>query len=130
MSITFDPKKQSFILETRETSYQMMVDEKGYLLHLHYGAKVDGLSDHLLTFKDHGFSVNPYSAGEDRTYTLDALPQEFPFQGSASVSCSSARSSAGRRHRSRSSSICSCSARTAALRCFTCSSRFMRPRTI
>ena len=27
MSITFDPKKQSFILETRETSYQMMVDE-------------------------------------------------------------------------------------------------------
>ncbi|MBR1826267.1 MAG: alpha-galactosidase [Clostridia bacterium] len=82
MSITFDPKKQSFILETRETSYQMMVDEKGYLLHLHYGAKVDGLSDHLLTFKDHGFSVNPYSAGEDRTYTLDALPQEFPFQGS------------------------------------------------
>ena len=82
MSITFDPKKQSFVLETRNTSYQMKVDDKAYLLHLHYGAKVDGLSDHLLTFKDHGFSAVPDAAGEDRTYSLDALPQEFPFQGS------------------------------------------------
>ncbi len=34
--------------------------------------------DYLLTYADSGFSGNPYDAGNDRTYSLDALPQEFP----------------------------------------------------
>ena len=38
--------------------------------------------EYMLTFEDRGFSPNPYEAGDDRTYSLDALPQEYPHQGS------------------------------------------------
>lgn len=37
--------------------------------------------DFLLTYFDRGFSGNPYDAGIDRTYSMDALPQEFPYRG-------------------------------------------------
>ena len=37
--------------------------------------------DYLLNYGDRGFSGNPNSAGNDRTYSLDALPQEYPSLG-------------------------------------------------
>ena len=37
--------------------------------------------DYLLNYGDRGFSGNPNSAGSDRTYSLDALPQEYPSLG-------------------------------------------------
>lgn len=37
--------------------------------------------DYLLHRKDVGFSGNPYEAGEDRSFSLDTLPQEFPSYG-------------------------------------------------
>lgn len=37
--------------------------------------------EYVLTYADRGFSGNPYAAGADRTYSLDALPQEFPTLG-------------------------------------------------
>ena len=37
--------------------------------------------DYVLTYADRGFSGNPYAAGMDRTYSLDALPQEYPSIG-------------------------------------------------
>lgn len=82
MSITFNETKKIFTLHTAHSSYQMMVDAYGFLLHLYYGRKTDGEMDYLLTFADRGFSSNPYCAEKDRTYSLDALPQEFPFRGS------------------------------------------------
>ena len=59
----------------------MQVDRYGFLLHLYYGKKTDGCMDYLLTYYDRGFSGNPYDAGEDRTYSMDTLPQEFPCYG-------------------------------------------------
>ena len=59
----------------------MQVDRYGFLLHLYYGKKTDGCMDYLLTYYDRGFSGNPYDAGENRTYSMDALPQEFPCYG-------------------------------------------------
>lgn len=81
MSIIYDAKRQTFTLHTKETTYQMQVDAYGFLLHLYYGKKTDGCMDYLLTYADRGFSGNPYDAGEDRTYSMDVLPQEFPCQG-------------------------------------------------
>ena len=37
--------------------------------------------DYLLNYGDRGFSGNPNSAGNNRTYSLDALPQEYPSLG-------------------------------------------------
>ena len=81
MAITFDKERGIFTLNTDNTTYQMRADGLGYLLHLYYGRKTQGFVDWELTYADRGFSGAPYKAGRDRTYSLDALPQEFPVQG-------------------------------------------------
>jgi alpha-galactosidase len=81
MAIFYEESTKIFTLETAHTTYQMKTDAYGFLLHLYYGAKAAGNMDYLLTFYDRGFSGNPYDAGEDRTYSMDALPQEYPCYG-------------------------------------------------
>ena len=77
MAILFQKDKRIFTLETR----QMKVDNFGFLLHLYYGRKISGDMDYLLTYYDRGFSGNPYDVGNDRTYSMDVLPQEYPTMG-------------------------------------------------
>ena len=81
MGILYCEKDRTFTLQTKNTTYQMQVDRYGFLLHLYYGKKTDTCMDYLLTYYDRGFSGNPYDAGEDRTYSMDTLPQEFPCYG-------------------------------------------------
>lgn len=81
MAIRYWKEKQIFSIDTKNTTYQMKVDSYGFLLHLYYGAKVNGAMDYLLTYADRGFSGNPAEAGADRTYSLDVLPQEYPTWG-------------------------------------------------
>ena len=81
MGIIYCEKDRTFTLQTKNTTYQMQVDRYGFLLHLYYGKKAEGCMDYLLTHYDRGFSGNPYDAGEDRTYSMDTLPQEFPCYG-------------------------------------------------
>lgn len=83
MSIFYQADKRIFTLHTKHTSYQMQADSYGFLLHLYYGRRAAGEMDYLLTYADRGFSGNPYEAGRDRTYSMDALPQEYPSQGNA-----------------------------------------------
>lgn len=81
MAITFNETTRIFTLTTAHTTYQMQADAQGYLLHLYYGARTAGEMDYLLNYGDRGFSGNPNSAGSYRTYSLDALPQEYPSLG-------------------------------------------------
>ena len=81
MAIIYNPNKKIFNLHTAHTTYQMQVDPLGYLLHLYYGEKTNSSMDYVLTYADRGFSGNPYAAGMNRTYSLDALPQEYPSLG-------------------------------------------------
>ena len=81
MAIIYNPNSKIFTLHTAHSTYQMKVDTLGYLLHLYYGDRSSGSMDYLLTYADRGFSGNPYAAGADRTYSLDALPQEYPCLG-------------------------------------------------
>ena len=81
MAIIYNPNKKIFNLHTAHTTYQMQVDPLGYLLHLYYGDKTNSPMDYVLTYADRGFSGNPYAAGMNRTYSLDALPQEYPSIG-------------------------------------------------
>lgn len=81
MPIIYNPNKKIFTLHTANTTYQMMVDQYGYLLHLYYGPANGGLTDYALVYADRGFSGNPYVAGNDRTYSLDVLLQEYPTLG-------------------------------------------------
>lgn len=81
MAIKYNEKTQIFSLHTKNSTYQMKVDNYKYLLHLYYGRKLDADMDYMLTYFDRGFSGNPYEADMDRTYSLDVLPQEFPVLG-------------------------------------------------
>ena len=79
MAITV--KDKIFNLETENTLYQMKVDRFGVLNHLWYGEKTDCCMDYLLDYPDAGFSGNIYEAENERTYSLNTLPQEYSPSG-------------------------------------------------
>ena len=81
MPLSYDAPKRIFTLSTERTTYQMRVDEHGYLLHLYYGARTSGDMSYLVTYADRsGMCGCPHDVA-DRTFSLDVLPQEYPFQG-------------------------------------------------
>ena len=81
MAIIFDENNRLITLNTKNSTYQMKIDEYGFLLHLYYGKRANGNMDYILVNLDRGFSGNPYDAGDNRKYSLDALLQEFPCRG-------------------------------------------------
>lgn len=81
MAIIFDENNRLITLNTKNSTYQMKIDEYGFLLHLYYGKRTNGNMDYILINLDRGFSGNPYDAGDNRKYSLDALLQEFPCRG-------------------------------------------------
>ena len=85
MAITVQENGRLFTIHTEHTTYQMKADAYGVLLHLYYGRRTQGSMEYLLTYADRGFSANLYDTGMDRTYSLDALPQEFPVSGTGDM---------------------------------------------
>ena len=83
MAIILDEKKQLFTLCTQNSMYQMKADDYGVLLHTYYGKRTE-ITDYsyLIQRRDHGFSGSPYELENDRTYSLDVLPQEYSCFGS------------------------------------------------
>ncbi len=71
----------SFYIETKNTSYQIKADKYGILKHVWYGEKTGCDMDYISEYPDVGFSGNIYDAGNDRTYSPDTLPQEYPASG-------------------------------------------------
>ena len=81
MSLTYHASAGIFTLSTEHSTYQMKVDQYGYLLHLYYGTRTEGDLSYLLTYCDRsGMCGCPHDVA-DRLYSLDVLPQEYPFQG-------------------------------------------------
>ena len=77
-----DETKRIFTLQTCNTTYQMKADQNGLFLHTYYGPKIrEGDLSRLIRYADRGFSPNPNEAGNDRTYSLDTLPQEYSGSG-------------------------------------------------
>ena len=83
MSIVIDAEKRLFTLHTKNTTYQIKADSLGTLLHLYYGERTDDSDkSYTICFRDRGFSGNPYEVGkENKTYSLDVLPQEYSCYG-------------------------------------------------
>ena len=85
MPLSYDAPARLLTISTDNSTYQMKIDEYGYLLHLYYGARAEGDLSYLLTYCDRsGMCGCPHDVA-DRTYSLDVLPQEFPFQGSGDM---------------------------------------------
>ena len=77
MSIRFDSESKTFTLYTKNTAYQMQVNQVGHLLHLYYGKKTgtDNLSYQYIP-ADCGFSPNLYEIRQNRMISVDILPAE------------------------------------------------------
>ena len=69
----------------------MGIGPYGHLLHYYYGKRAEGDFSACLSYRDRGFAGNPYDAGNDRTYSLDILPQEFPCYGNGDYRTTSFR---------------------------------------
>ncbi len=83
MGIHYDSKNKTFHLKTKDTSYVMGILRDGYLAHLYWGKGIGAYHhSNFLQYLDRGFSGNPYQHKEDRTFSLDTLPQEYPQYGS------------------------------------------------
>ncbi len=82
MAILFNQETGVFTLQTKQTAYQMKIGEYNVLLHTYYGKKIEDIDlSYLISREDHGFSGNPYEADNDRTFSLDTLPQEYASCG-------------------------------------------------
>ena len=87
MPLAYDAESGIFTIHTQNSTYQMVADEHGYLLHLYYGARTEGDLRYLVTYADRsGMCASPHDV-QDRTYSLDVLPQEYPFQGTGDMRC-------------------------------------------
>ena len=82
MPILYDAGAQTLTIHTLRTTWQMKVMHHGILVHTYYGPRCEGDMSYALQYLDRGFSGNPFDAGMDRTVSCDALPQEYPCEGS------------------------------------------------
>ena len=87
MPICIDEKQKLFTLHTLHTTYQMAADEYNLLRHLYYGPKAEGCAFYLHVPADRGYAMQIPDAKNDRLYSPDVIPQEYPSQGSADMRC-------------------------------------------
>ena len=79
--ICFDPKTETFHLQTENTSYVMGVYRGKYLLHLYWGKKLTHLKSakDMLIIIDRAFSPTNYD--QEWGVSSDTLPMEYPTYG-------------------------------------------------
>ena len=81
MAIVYNDRQKTFSLHTAKTTYQLKIGNLNYVNHLYYGATMhDEDLSYLIRRYDRGFSGNPYDSLQERTFSLDAQPQEFTTQ--------------------------------------------------
>lgn len=81
MGIVYNKEKKTITLHTKHSSYQMKIGNLDYLFHLYYGPSIcDADMSYQIRQYDRGFSGNPYESRNERTFSLDAQPQEFSTQ--------------------------------------------------
>lgn len=84
MAIHYNEEKKMFTLQTSKSTYQMKVDDHGVLLHTYFGAVADESDfSYLIVPEDHGFSGQVGEILQDRTYSLDYFPLEYPVHGTS-----------------------------------------------
>lgn len=82
MTVRYNNENRTFTLQTAKSTYKMKADDHGVLLHLYYGAATDESDlSYLIDPADRGFCAQPGDEPEDRTYSLDFYPLEYPVHG-------------------------------------------------
>ena len=82
MSIVYSKNDSTLTLHTRNTTYQMKIDPRGFLWHTYYGSLVPDMDmSYLLLTNDRACAGNPDEVYPDRTLSFDILPQEYTGSG-------------------------------------------------
>jgi len=82
MGIQYRSEDRLFHLQAKDTSYVIEIAKGDYLLHLYWGKRIKTYRhSNYIQQVDRGFSGNPYDHKDDRTFSLDTLPQEYPQYG-------------------------------------------------
>lgn len=80
MGIVFSLATNSFHLQSRETSMVLQIVRGRYLSSRYWGPRLESWNDSCgLSFVDRPFAPNPFA--DDRAFSLDTLPQEYPAYG-------------------------------------------------
>ena len=80
MSITFSEEARCFHLKSRDTSYVIEVIRDRYLVPAYWGSRLSAWNNPSAA-PNVERSFSPSVDPEDRTFSLDVLPQEFPSYG-------------------------------------------------
>ncbi|MBQ0066473.1 MAG: alpha-galactosidase [Firmicutes bacterium] len=82
MSIIFDKKTGIITMNTKNTSYQVLINEHNFLLHLYYGQKIHNTNmTYLYMMFDRACAGNPNEVYPSRTVSFNVLPQEYTGYG-------------------------------------------------
>ncbi|SDX38859.1 alpha-galactosidase [Paenibacillus sp. CF384] len=84
MSIIFNSATNLFHLQTRSMSYIFQALE-GFPTHLYWGRKLNNPDASRLLQRTERCSFSPNPIPEDRSISLDTLPQEYPGYGSSDL---------------------------------------------
>lgn len=80
MNIKFDVNTKRFELTSKNTTYLMEIIKDGFLAHVYWGRRLTGYhGSNSILYLDRGFCPNIHV--EDRSFSLDTLPQEYPQYG-------------------------------------------------
>lgn len=82
MSVYYSEQDRTFTMHTQNSTYQMVIEPHGYLLHCYYGPTVKNQNlSYCIQPQDRGHSPNPPDANGDRRISPDTLPQEYSTFG-------------------------------------------------
>nr|WP_288851081.1 glycoside hydrolase family 36 N-terminal domain-containing protein [uncultured Mitsuokella sp.] len=101
--IQFDEKTGIFHLSNAKMSYVMQVVRGRYLMHRYWGRKLRTFRDSRPFQEiDRAFSPQPAAYENERTFSLDVLPQEYPTTATSTTASQPTRcvSRTARRRRS------------------------------
>ena len=77
MAILFDEPSRVFKLDTLHSSYVFAIEDSGYLVHLHYGGRIDDVAACRELYPHQIPAFHPYPAGSDPKFSRGHIPQEF-----------------------------------------------------
>jgi len=83
MGIYIDSQQQLFHLQTKGSSYVFQILPSGYAAHLYYGKRLRASDLSWLLVSQERCSFSPNPVPEDRSISLDTLPQELPVYGTS-----------------------------------------------
>lgn len=103
MSVFFDKENRIFKLDTKTSTYAMLIGEGGYLIHLYYGEKLPDRNLKYLMYRGWFDSLSPFSPDvTDPLFSADITPMELPANGAGDFRISALSvKKRGRQHRDR-----------------------------